>query len=243
VNGVLIFDSCCNASLLGALTEQNLPVMLVNAEAPDTSSVAVDHTSGLSSVLRHLVDLGHHRIAFIDDPDGPLAGAYLDRGRSAYSAALRGVRLARRAYYERTADGGSQAASVVLDELLDLPERPTAVVVGSDRHALAIIDTMRRVGLRVPQDLCIVGYGDSAAAVYFGLTTIQLPLQAVGTQAAILLLRAVADAQVPPVTIRLTPELVVRGTCGVRSQAKGQPDGPSGRDVMVTAVACSTRPA
>jgi LacI family transcriptional regulator len=106
--------------------------------------------------------------------------------------------------------GGAAGAT----RLLQLPQPPTAIVTGSEAQAIGVLDALRTAGIRVPEELSVVGYNDSDISRDLGLTTIQVPLQVLGEVAAETLLMVVAEPDATPQTRSLPTDLVVRRTCG-----------------------------
>src|SRR5207245_8737188 len=112
------------------------------------------------------------------------------------------------------ADWSAECGAAALDALLTLPEPPTAVVAGSDTQAIGVLDRARRRGLTVPGALAVCGYGDVELARYLGLTTVRVPMRAMGEQAMASLLGAIEDPATATAQVVLPAELVVRATCG-----------------------------
>jgi DNA-binding LacI/PurR family transcriptional regulator len=94
-----------------------------------------------------------------------------------------------------------------------LQDPPTAIIAGNVGQALGVIDAARRAGLRVPEDLSVVGYNDTRLASEFGLTTMHVPLREIGSLAAEMLLTLLTEPDLPPQIRRVSAELVVRRTC------------------------------
>jgi LacI family transcriptional regulator len=197
------------------LAELKVPVVLMDGQHPRAPSVMVDHAAGGAIAVDHLVGLGHRRIALAEYRECSWVSTASSAHQNGYRAALDAAGLSRRADYERFTDCSSEAGAAVLGEWLGLSEPPTAVVAGNDRQALAIVDAARQSGYRVPEDLAVVGYGDIATAHYVGLTTVRVPMREMGRQGVDLMLRALEEPHTPPIHVRLSPELVVRGTCGL----------------------------
>jgi len=105
------------------------------------------------------------------------------------------------------------ARSIAID-LLRLPQRPTAVFAASDQQALGVLEAARILGIRVPEELSVVGFDDVEVAAYVGLTTVRQPLFASGRRGAELLLQMLAGTEPPGVERieQLPLELVVRTT-------------------------------
>lgn len=197
---------------LEALADQ-VPVVVVGrrlvSESVDVVRTADD--DGVGRAVDHLVELGHHDVVHIDGGDAPMA---VDRARG-YLEAMRRNGVGDRARILRggyTEESGAKAAR----ELLDGDLLPTAVVAANDRSAVGLLDVFLRAGVRVPEDVSVVGYDDSILArlAHVNLTTVsqEAPLQAQhAVRAAI---ERLDEARTAPREVVLPPRLVVRGTTG-----------------------------
>ena len=171
--------------------------------------VRTDDAAGLHQAVDHLVDLGHTRIAHID---GGRAPGTAERRRG-YREALQRHNLADATCIlpgGLTEDDGAAAARV----LLTAKARPTAVTVFNDRCATGVLDVLWRAGLRVPQDLSVVGFDDSRLAhlSHIALTTIAQDVQEITT---LVINRAIArldGTAVPDREQVIPPHLVTRST-------------------------------
>lgn len=174
-----------------------------------TPSVGATNWSGGIVATRHLLDLGHRRIAVISGPPQYLgARARLEACRAALDTA--GVpldpQLVRhgRFFFEDGLELGR--------ELLALPDRPTAVLCGNDLQALGVYEAAREAGLRIPDELSVVGFDDIEYCRWCGppMTTVRQPLVEMGATAARLVM-AMAAGQTPTQTrIEVATTLVVR---------------------------------
>jgi DNA-binding LacI/PurR family transcriptional regulator len=191
-----------------------VPLVLVDANHPKLPSVAVDHAAAAATAVRHLLELGHRRIALVDHAEDPFAPVYPDERHRGYRHALAEAGLRPRPEFERLTDWGPEAGAAAVRELLSLDEPPSAVFAGSDTQALGILEAARQAGRRIPEDLAVVGYNDIEIAAYLGLTTIHVPMRELGQRGLKLLLRAIEEPESPPEHIRLPAELVVRRTSG-----------------------------
>lgn len=187
-----------------------VPVVVVGRRYRDVrgaDSVVSDDDAGTGLAVRHLVELGHRRIAHIGG--GRRAGGR--ERRHGYRAAMAAAGLARGPEVSddsfTTEEGGHAAAR----QLLDAPERPTAVLAVNDLAAVGAMDAVETAGLRVPDDLSIVGYDNSALAAlrHIALTSVDQPRVEMGERAAELLLRGAGG---PGRHVLLAPRLVVRTT-------------------------------
>jgi DNA-binding LacI/PurR family transcriptional regulator len=133
-------------------------------------------------------------------------------------------------------DYSPEAGAAAMEALLRLREPPTAVFAGSDSQAVGVLDVARQHGLRVPEDISVVGYNDIEIAPYLGLTTMRVPMRELGRRGVEMLVQVLENSDSPPERIQLPAELVVRRTTGpagpavVRASAakKHQPAGSNG---------------
>ncbi|MEV4109060.1 substrate-binding domain-containing protein [Nonomuraea sp. NPDC049695] len=141
----------------------------------DVPFVGATNWSGGRSATRHLIQLGHRRIAMISGPDDVLCcRARLDGYRSAMESAGLPVRADLVVRTDLTPEDGHAAAL----DLLNRPEPPTAIFTGNDLQALGVYQAARALGLRIPTDLSVVGFDDLplAALVDPPLTTVHQPI-------------------------------------------------------------------
>ena len=177
------------------------------------ASVSAAHTSGADQAMKHLLGLGHRRIAIISGPRGWVATE--DR-RLGYHAALASAGILPDPALEVESnfeiDGGEQAAF----QLLDMAEPPTAIFAFNDNHAIGALKAARIRGLRVPEDLSIVGFDDveHATIVTPMLTTVRQPLAEMGRTAVSLLMRLMDRHSLETLHVELATRLVVRESSG-----------------------------
>ena len=196
-----------------ASSSRNLPPLVLAAEGMANSNiptVAVDHAGGAEEAVRHLLNLGHRRIAHLAGPDSVLsAGARL----SGYRKALRAARvpfdetLVHRGYF--TVESGS----IGMHTLLRQHRPPTAVLCANDQMAIGAIRALASVGLRVPEDFSVVGFDDGELAEVYAppLTTVRIPRFDVGYQ-SMMMLADLLSQKGPIRSLTLATRLVVRGT-------------------------------
>jgi DNA-binding LacI/PurR family transcriptional regulator len=196
------------------LAQRRIPVVLINAavEGLDFPCVACDDAVAVEQSWRHLVSLGHERIGLVLGPADHIPSRR--RLRAAVQAA--GGSLAEE-FVERSMfslEGGQAAASRLLERGV------TGIVCASDPLALGAVRAARRRGLRVPEDVSVVGYDDSAfmTCTEPPLTTVRQPIEAMGRAAVELLTAQIQGSDVPHNELLFEPELVVRG-----STAQGVP--------------------
>jgi LacI family transcriptional regulator len=182
------------------------PLMPLDARIP---SVSAAHTSGADQAMRHLLELGHRRIAQITGPRGWVATEDRRRG---YRAALAAAGILPDPELEVESvpelDPGRAAAEL----LLDLTAPPTAIFAFNDNIAIGAIQAARARGLRVPEDLSVVGFDDveNATIVTPALTTVRQPLAEMGRTAVSLLVRLLERQRFETLHLELATRLVVR---------------------------------
>jgi LacI family transcriptional regulator len=183
------------------------------------ASVSAAHTSGADQAMKHLLGLGHRRIAIITGPRGWVATEDRRRG---YHAALASAGILPDPALEIESnfeiDGGEQAAF----HLLDMADPPTAIFAFNDNHAIGAIKAARIRGLRVPEDLSIVGFDDveHATIVTPMLTTVRQPLAEMGRTAVSLLMRLLDRHSLETLHVELATRLVVRESTGPVSRTR-----------------------
>lgn len=188
-----------------------VPVVVVGraARAESVDSVTNDDRAGAEIAVEHCASLGHRRIAHIDGGRG--AGAS-DRCRG-YETAMRRLRLTRHIHVVTGSytEAGGHAGAVLL---LDRHPRPTAIFAANDLAAIGALNAIEERGLRVPEDVSLVGYDNTflAALRHISLTTIHQPRLEMGQLAVSTLLERIELKRTQPRRAVLSPTLVVRGT-------------------------------
>lgn len=210
VQGVLITPTDVTGPQLQAMRGRGTPVVLVDrtSSTEDGCSVSVDDVSGAAQVLAHLVESGHRRVAFIG---GPFSLAQVRDRHDGFTNEMpsnldavvcetSGLNVAQ----------GREAAAQVL--AMSIRKRPTAVFCANDLLALGVLQHLTMNGVRVPQDIAIVGYDDIdfAAAAAVPLSSVRQPRHLLGSTAARLLLDEVQAESHEHQQVVFEPELVVR---------------------------------
>jgi LacI family transcriptional regulator len=216
VRGVLIAPTGDSVLPLESLRRRGIPVVFLDRypEGADFSSVSVDDVAGGCLAVRHLLERGHRRLAFVGGPS--TLRQVRDRRQGAeetVQAAGAATLLAISTPALTTAAGRSAA-----EELVALPDdqRPTAVFAANDLVALGVLAGLTAQGLRVPEDMAIVGYDDIefAATASVPLSSVRQPRAELGRRGAELLFEEIRlrEAGLPPKRhqVRFDCELVVR---------------------------------
>ncbi len=213
--GVVLVLSSLPPEIKRQLRARSIPFVIIDPAGnpdPDIPSVGSANWAGGLAATRHLIELGHRRIGIVTGPEDTLCSlARLDGYRSAMSMAGLEADPELIAFGDFHAEGGFARAK----RLLELPDRPTAIFAGSDLQALGVMEAARVCGLRVPEELSVVGYDDLDIAKWTSpaLTTVRQPLREMAEQATrlILALRG-GDASAAPTRLELSTTLVVRSS-------------------------------
>jgi LacI family transcriptional regulator len=230
VDGFMLATARLKHPLLAEAARAEIPVVLVNrvAEEYNFSSVSVDNERGLRMAVAHLAGLGHKRIAHIAGPQDTSTGLRRARG---YRTGMEAVGL------EAAEDLITYAGAYTVEEgercgrelIARAPEgrgRCTAIAAANDMLAVGCCDALREGGLRVADDMSVVGFNDMPFIdrLQPPLTSVRFPHYQVGTEAAHLLLEQISDHNAPVKVVFLAPELVIRGsTVPPREAAVGSP--------------------
>ncbi|HUH08863.1 MAG TPA: LacI family DNA-binding transcriptional regulator [Egibacteraceae bacterium] len=200
---------------IDAFQQAGVPLVLLDSDHPRVSHAVTDDVEGGRLATRHLLGLGHRRIAFVGDlTENPFGFTSSARRCDGYRRALGDAGIHPDPALIRTGPHGRDTASRLTMELLDLEDPPTAIFAASDTQALGVLQAARERGIRVPQELSVIGFDDIEVAGYVGLTTVNQPLEASGVIAGELLFDALADGESPPAAQRLPLEVVPRETTG-----------------------------
>jgi LacI family repressor for deo operon, udp, cdd, tsx, nupC, and nupG len=204
--------------LTGVLPEaqpaRTLPPLVVAAEALKDSTlptIAVDHAGGAEEAVRHLVTLGHKRIAHIAGPDHVLSARARANG---YRKALRSARVTFDEALIQRGDFTFESGHKMMQVLMQLKPTPTAVFCANDEMAIGAMRAIRSAALKVPEDLSVVGFDDQEIAELFDppLSTVHIPRFDIGYQ-AMMTLSDVLSRQKTARSNTLATRLVVRSTC------------------------------
>ena len=222
VDGVAIMTSEMDEGLIEDFSRRHIPLVFLDTGtvAPGISCVRIDYSAGIDLAVNHLFQLGHERIAFIS---GPMR--------------LSSARMRYKAFMESTArdhlsgnteliqegnhrvDGGHEAMQRILASAV----RPTAVMASNDLTAIGAMGAIAEAGLRVPEDISVVGYDDIQLSAFTmpPLTTVSLPRAEIANAAFHALLNAMQSDAPKPVAgeeHKVLPTLVVRKSTGPAPQ-------------------------
>jgi DNA-binding LacI/PurR family transcriptional regulator len=213
VDGLIIAPAqeTAEAGLFWDLWRREIPFVLIDRTFPDTPffSVTTDDTVGATLAVEHLIANGRRRIARVSASQ--MSVSTNQQRQAGYVAALMRFGIVPQESYmiETTLDG--QDGGRIVDQILSLDPRPDAVFCFSDFSAFDIIEACDERGIRVPEDLAVVGYTDlpQSRLLKVSLTTVRQPRSLLGRSAAEMLLARMEQKEQPP-QLNLPVELVVR---------------------------------
>ncbi|MDY7086231.1 MAG: substrate-binding domain-containing protein [Actinomycetota bacterium] len=210
--GLILVTSEINPQQWRQFAEQHIPVVTIdpiNLPGPDVPSVGATNFNGGMAATSHLLELGHRRIGFIEGPPGAMVAIARLHG---YHAAL--------AQHGLTGDPELMVAGPFSFEtgfaaalkLLGRDARPSALFASNDSQALGAIEAARTLGLRVPEDVSVIGFDDISTARWSAppLTTVRQPFADMGRTAMRRLLRLIAGEELSSPRVELATQLIVR---------------------------------
>jgi DNA-binding LacI/PurR family transcriptional regulator len=227
VLGLMIFPvtNTTYDETIWSLYDEHFPIVLIDRYFPDLRAdyVGPDNYGGGYRATEHLLMLGHTRIAFVSSYTETLMTTSVRDRWKGYSAALK--------HYGVPRDESVQVPEAIMDEeelngyylaMLRKADRPTAIVAVNDMTALHMFDLAEACGLRVPDDLAVIGFDnlDFAAHVMPALTTILHPSTDVGFKAGNQLISRIEGQSGPPRHSELPTTLIIRSSCGAQLRIK-----------------------
>jgi LacI family transcriptional regulator len=228
VEGLIAVDTPCPRSL-------PVPVVAVSGHGRTrgVTNIVLDHERAVQLALEHLSGLGHRRVAFIKGQDFSSDTAV--RWSAIVRAAPRlGIAVDPRLTVQL--EGNSPLPDLgygVVRELLARSREFTALFAFNDVSAIGAMRALREAGLRIPEDVSVVGFDDIQSAAFLtpALTTVRQPLREMGEVAAEIVVRRIVSAARAPQrkVVTVAPELVVRGSTGPASRTPGHDGSGSGR--------------
>lgn len=219
-DGALLLLTTESSDELKALRDQGYPFVVLDPRKPldeGIPAVSATHWAGAKAATDHLLALGHRRIGAITGPHGWVAS--VDR-LDGYHAALAGAGVLPEPELVAKGNFTTESGYIGAASLLDASEPPTAIFAFNDEMAVGAMKAARERGLRLPEDLSVVGFDDleRAAIVSPALTTVRQPLAEMGRMAVSLLIRLLDNQRLEALSVELATKLVVReSTAPLRS--------------------------
>jgi diguanylate cyclase (GGDEF)-like protein len=216
--GLVVLPGAVDPEYARAARAAGMPVVFVGHDATDAgcSAVLADNRSGVREAVAHLIGHGHERIAF----GGHLTHFDLRERHEGYREGMlaRGITPQPGLLYE-TGDNHESGGEVVADALIRAGMPATAVVLGTDRNAIGLVQRLQAAGYDVPRELAVVGFDDIADAAFLrpSLSTVRQPLDEVGAAVYGLLRDLPGDPARPPRLTHVATTFVQRDSCGCPS--------------------------
>jgi DNA-binding LacI/PurR family transcriptional regulator len=214
VDGVIV-AGVNTASMIQTLADTGLPVAfygdtLVEEGLTGVPNVRIDENGGASEVTRYLVSLGHTAISFVANVRIP----WFRRRYEAYRAAMESVGL-RPALGEFDSEDERQVGYLATRSILDRPGRATAIFAGNDHIAQGVYEALRDRGLKVREQISVVGFNDTMEAVVLHptLTTVRVYAEQIGRRLAELVLRQIESGSAGEETITIPTRIIKRESC------------------------------
>ena len=162
VDGVAIMTSEADPALVTELTRRNIPTVFMDTgkTGPHSANIRIDYAQGIHEAMQHLFSLNHRRIAFIAGPMN-LESAHMRR--DAYISGLKSRGLSDKSMIEK-GDHRMEGGAMAMRSLLKMPQRPTAVITSNDLTAIGALGAILHAGLRVPEDISLIGFDDISFA-------------------------------------------------------------------------------
>lgn len=211
VDGIIFVAAGDQSDSLDYLRRENMPVVLIDRNLPNVQVdvVLTDHQLGGYLATRHLIGLGHQRIACIAGPSTITPSAERITG---YQKALEEAGLPCDENLILRGDYHAQSGLDVTNAILNMTPRPTAIFALNDLMALGALRAASEAGYSIPKDLAVVGYDDLELSRFTSppLTTISQPKKEISAQAVSLLVQRLSGKSESPSRVVLPPQLIVR---------------------------------
>jgi DNA-binding LacI/PurR family transcriptional regulator len=218
IDGLILLDIRLRDERITELRRLNFPFILIGRDpwSEGISYVDSDNINGTSKATQHLINLGHKRIIFINGPSDYAVS--FDR-LEGYRRALEEAGLSYSSNLVKNSDFRQESGYRTIKELLAASYDFTALLAASDLMAMGAIKAIKERGLKVPEDIAVIGFDDIPAAGFADppLTTVRQPIYQIGSLAAEILIRTLQKERVKKNQIVMPTELVIRKSCGFDS--------------------------
>lgn len=213
LDGLIVMSLPLSEQVANRLKDRHLHTVLIETHHPDFSSVEVDNHRAGWMAAEHLLAKGRKRLAFIGEQQFAESHLILSSQRlRGYRAALEASGVGLPEKYVSLGTYGVKDAMRQAIELLQMPQKPDAIFCYSDHQAIGVLKAARTLGLKIPDDLAVIGFDDMEFAEFLGLTTISQSLYDSGQIAARLVLDHIDHPQGPIQQVTLPVRLIERST-------------------------------
>jgi DNA-binding LacI/PurR family transcriptional regulator len=209
LDGLLVISLPVSDQEVESLRRDGLPIVLVDVAHANLPHVVIDDVRGGELATEYLIAKGHRRIGFVGDVPTNLFGfTSSEHRRQGFRRALRRAGIRAVPELELRGPYGRREAREMALALLRRDDRPTAIFAASDVQAIGVLEAAAELGLRVPEDVAVIGFDDIEMAAVLGLTTVRQPLHETGVHGADLLLSAIQgrrrrrpESELQPLTV------------------------------------------
>ncbi len=211
VDGLIVISLPPTEKEFDQILDLGIPVSLVGTLNNRCSCVSIDDVTGAEVATQHLIDMGHRDIGIMV---GQNAFAYnfevADQRLSGFKKVLAENGVEFNSSWQITADFDSHTSELAMDEFLRQKKLPTAIFCESDEMAFGAMRSLQKRGLRVPEDISIIGYDDHEYAKLVGLTTVAQPVQFLGQLAASQIMARIEKPESAIAQIKVPTSLLIR---------------------------------
>lgn len=214
LQGLILLSLRVNDESAQKLKSHNLETVLIEYPRDDLNTVEIDDFEGGEIAADFLISKGHQRFAFLGDTSdlGAFAILPITQRFNGYKKAITKAGLTLPDDFICTAAYDVKDAEVKVEPLLSRPDHPSAIFCATDLQALGVVNKARQLGLRVPDDLAVLGFDNLDLADYFGLSTIHQALDESGRLAVEILLARINNPERPERHVRLPLKVIERQT-------------------------------
>jgi DNA-binding LacI/PurR family transcriptional regulator len=209
LDGLIIVSQVFDSTIAQRLLENKLETVVIEFNDPNFTTLEINDEDGGSLATRFLIEKGYMRVAFIGGQQQPLFGVNpIIKRMAGYNKVINEAKIILPKEY---CQEYAMNPAMLLEDLIQLG-LPLAIFAATDLQAIALIKEARKLGLRVPMDVAIIGFDDIDMAEYFGLTTVHQPLDESGRIGAELLISRLTDPSQTIQHIQLPLSIVERET-------------------------------
>ena len=194
LNGLVVISLPITDADATRLIEHNLPTVLIEFPHPSINSVEIDDVEGGRMAAEYLIEKGHRRIAFLGDTNLPEYSIHpVSLRLKGFRQALSAAQIEVPEEFVRLAPYDQEQACMFAKELINMDNPPTAFFAATDYQALGILKAVRQLGLKIPEQIAVIGFDDLDMANYEDLTTVRQHLDESGRIAIEILLSHIND--------------------------------------------------
>ena len=213
VDGLIVISLPPSEREFESILGLGIPVALVGITDHRCSTVSIDDVEGAAVATQHLIDMGHRDIAImVGQTEKAFNFKVSSHRKDGFLSAMKRNGLSFNSRNEIIADFDSHTAEIAMDEFLSRKKLPTAIFCESDEMAFGVIKSINKKGLRVPEDISVIGYDNHDFSSVLGLTTISQPAKFLGQLAASQIMAKIEKPDSNIAQMKVPTSLVIRNT-------------------------------